>query len=79
MLVLHGDSDPFAPLEQVEAFRQEMTAAGADFEIVVYENVEHAFTQPYARDANRAGISYDEEADRASWAAMLSLLDDVYE
>lgn len=79
VLVLHGDSDPFAPREQVEAFRQEMTAAGADFEIVVYEDVEHAFTQPYARDANMKGISYDVEADRASWAAMLQLLDDVYD
>ena len=79
VLVLHGDSDPFAPLEQVEAFRQEMTAAEADFEIVVYDDVEHAFTQPYAREANMRGISYDEEADHASWAAMLRLLDEVYE
>ena len=79
ILVLHGDSDPFAPLAQVEAFRQEMTAADADFEIVVYEDVEHAFTQPYAREANMPGISYDEEADHASWAAMLQLLGEVYD
>lgn len=78
VLVLHGDSDPFAPRAQVEAFRAEMTEAGADFEVVVYENVEHAFTQPYARDANMDGISYDAEADRASWAAMLDLLREVY-
>ena len=79
ILVLHGDSDPYAPLEQVEAFRSEMTAAGADFEIVVYPDVEHAFTQPYARDANMRGISYDEEADNDSWNRMLALLDEVYE
>ena len=79
ILVLHGDSDPFAPREQVEAFRREMTAAGADFEIVVYPDVEHAFTQPYARDANMDGISYDEEADNDSWNRMLALLDEVYE
>ena len=79
ILVLHGDSDPFAPREQVEAFRREMAAAGADFEIVVYPDVEHAFTQPYARDANMRGISYDEEADNDSWNRMLALLDEVYE
>ncbi len=78
VLVLHGDRDPFAPREQVEAFRREMTEAGADFEIVVYEGVEHAFTQPYARDANMNGISYDADADQASWAAMLTLFRDVY-
>ena len=79
ILVLHGDSDPYAPPEQVEAFRREMAAAGADFEIVVYPNVEHAFTQPYARDANMDGISYDEDADNDSWNRMLALLDAVYE
>ncbi len=79
VLVLHGDSDPYAPPEQVEAFRGEMTAAAADFEIVVYPDVEHAFSQPYAREANMEGISYDEEADNDSWDRMLALLDEVYD
>ena len=79
ILVLHGDSDPYAPREQVEAFRQEMTAAGADFEIVVYPDVAHAFSQPYAREANMEGIAYDEQADNDSWRRMLALLDAVYE
>ena len=79
VLVLHGDSDPYAPPEQVEAFRGEMTAASADFEIVVYPDVEHAFSQPYAREANMEGIAYDEAADNDSWNRMLALLDEVYE
>ena len=79
ILVLHGDSDPYAPREQVEAFRQEMTAAGADFEIVVYPDVAHAFSQPYARQANMEGIAYDEQADNDSWNRMLALLGEVYE
>tara|TARA_B100001123_G_scaffold418094_2_gene521631 strand:+ start:12859 stop:13647 length:789 start_codon:yes stop_codon:yes gene_type:complete len=79
LLVLHGDSDPYAPLEQVELFREEMTNANADFEIVIYPDVEHAFTQPYAKDAGMEGISYDPEADVASWNAMLELFKEVYE
>lgn len=79
ILVLHGDSDPYAPREQVETFRREMTDAGADFEIVVYPDVAHAFSQPYAREANMEGIAYDEEADNDSWNRMLALLDEVYE
>lgn len=78
ILVLHGDSDPYAPLEQVEAFKQEMTDAAADFEVVVYPGVEHAFTQPYARDVNMRGISYDADADRNSWEAMLKLFEQIY-
>ena len=79
ILVLHGERDPFAPREQVEALRKEMVAAGADFEIIVYPDVEHAFTQPYARDANMKGISYDADADRTSWAAMLKLFGEIYD
>ena len=79
VLVLHGDSDPYAPLEQVELFREEMTKANADFEIVIYPDVEHAFTQPYARDAGMAGIAYDPEADVASWNAMLELFKEIYQ
>ena len=79
ILVLHGESDPYAPLEQVEALRSEMTAAGADFDTVVYPGVEHAFTQPYAEHANMEGISFSAEADAASWASMLALLDEIYD
>lgn len=78
VLVLHGDKDPYAPLEQVEAFRQEMTDAAAEFEIIVYPDVEHAFSQPYAREANMRGISYDADADRDSWAEMLKLFGEIY-
>src|SRR2546430_11917701 len=34
--VLAGGADPFVPPEQVEAFRKEMQAAGARFEVVTY-------------------------------------------
>ena len=55
-----------------------MTAAAAEFEIIIYPGVEHAFTQPYAREANMEGISYDADADRDSWAEMLKLFDEIY-
>lgn len=78
ILVLTGDLDPIAPAQKVEAFRKEMTDAGAKFEIVVYPGVKHAFTQPYAKEANMPGIAYDAEADKQSWAAMLKLFNEVY-
>src|SRR5438094_937458 len=36
ILVLTGAADPFVPPEQVEAFKKEMQAAGARFEVVTY-------------------------------------------
>ena len=53
--------------------------AGAEFEVVVYPDVAHAFSQPYARQANMEGIAYDERADNDAWRRMLALLDAVYE
>jgi dienelactone hydrolase len=75
ILVCHGDADPMAPREQVLKFWQEMDAAGADWHFHSYSGVRHGFTNP-APTENPA-TAYDASADRQSWAAMLSLFDEV--
>lgn len=78
ILALLGDQDPVAPREKIEAFRKEMTDAGARFEVILYPGVKHAFTQPYADKAGRPGLAYDADADRKSWASLLKLLKEIY-
>ncbi len=46
VLVLTGADDPMIPPQQVEAFRSEMTAAGALFEVVTYPGGEAQLHQP---------------------------------
>jgi dienelactone hydrolase len=75
ILVCHGDADPMVPREQVLKFWQEMDAAGADCHFHSYSGVRHGFTDP-APTENPA-TAYDASADRQSWAAMLSLFDEV--
>ena len=75
ILVCHGDADPMVPREQVLKFWQEMDAAGADWHFHSYSGVRHGFTNP-APTENPA-TAYDTSADRQSWAAMLSLFDEV--
>lgn len=75
ILVCHGDADPMVPREQVLRFWQEMDAAGADWHFHSYSGVMHGFTNP-APTENPA-TAYDASADRQSWAAMLSLFDEV--
>ena len=75
VLVCHGDADPMVPREQVLKFWQEMDAAGADWHFHAYSGVKHGFTNP-APTENPA-TAYDASADRQSWAAMLSLFDEV--
>ncbi|HEU4400644.1 MAG TPA: dienelactone hydrolase family protein [Candidatus Polarisedimenticolia bacterium] len=78
LLVLTGADDPMIPPEQVEAFRNEMTAADARFEVVVYPGARHSFTNPQAGKAGMDALAYDAEADRKSWAAMLDLFQQVF-
>ncbi len=78
VLVLTGAADPMVPPEQVEAFKSEMTAAGARFEVVSFPGARHSFTNPQADRAGMDGLAYDQEADRKSWAAMLNLFRQVF-
>jgi dienelactone hydrolase len=82
VLVLNGAADPMVDAAQVQAFEQEMKAAGVDYKIVHYPGAKHAFTNP---DATALGqkfsmpIAYNEEADKKSWAEALSFLNRVLE
>ncbi|MGC1180078.1 MAG: dienelactone hydrolase family protein, partial [Methyloceanibacter sp.] len=75
VLVLHGAADPIVNAEAVAKFEQEMTAAGVDWQVVLYGNgVMHAFTDHVHIQAPDHGIKYDAEADKRSWQAMTDLL-----
>jgi len=78
ILVMTGDADPMIPPEQVDAFRKEMTEAGAKFEIISYPGAKHAFTNPDADKTGMAALAYNAEADQKSWAALLAFLKDVF-
>ena len=73
-----GAADPMIAEGKVRAFQDEMTAAGADWQTVVYGGAEHAFTNPHAGRAGVPGLKYDAAADRRSWAAMRDLLDEAF-
>ncbi len=81
MLVMHGADDPFVPAEQVEAFRQEMDAAGADMTFIAYPGAVHAFTNPGADELGKAHglpLAYNAQADEQSWAELETFLEDVF-
>ncbi|MFM5916866.1 MAG: dienelactone hydrolase family protein [Novosphingobium sp.] len=77
VLVCHGDRDPLVPREQVTAFQDEMDAAEANWHLHIYSGVRHGFTDPEADSHGIPALGYDASADRQSWAAMLSLFDEM--
>jgi dienelactone hydrolase len=78
VLVLAGGADPFVPPEQLEAFKREMQAAGARFEVTTYPGAKHGFTNPDAAKYGMPQLAYDAAADRESWAAMLKLFKEIW-
>lgn len=73
-----GADDPIVPPEQRLAFEQEMTAAKADWRMLLYGGVGHSFTNPGVNALGRPGFEYDKSADERSWRAMLDLFDEVF-
>lgn len=78
LLILAGGADPLVPPEQVAAFREEMDAAGARYEVVTYPGAKHSFTNPDADSHGMEALAYDAEADRRSWAELLRFLEEVF-
>jgi dienelactone hydrolase len=72
-----GGKDPYAPLEQVDGLRDEMTKAGAPWAVTVYGEAYHAFTNPDGGTGELPGIAYDPLSDTLSWASTVALLAEV--
>lgn len=75
LLVCHGEDDPMVPPELVAAFKAELTAKQADWQLHAYGHTVHAFTRPAANDP-AFGAVYSEAANRRSWQAMLNFFAD---
>ena len=81
VFVAHGADDPFVEPDAIASFQQAMDAAGVDYELVLYPEAVHGFTNP---DATATGqrfelpLAYQKEADERSWAQMQALFIDVF-
>ena len=55
--------------------QEEMTAAGADWQMIYYGGAVHAFTNPDAGEDLARGAAYNANADKRSWQAMKSFFE----
>ncbi len=77
VLVLHGFDDPMVTSDQVIKFGEEMTDAKVDWELNIYGNAMHAFTNPQANDP-AFGTLYEKKADARSWIAMREFFKEAF-
>jgi dienelactone hydrolase len=78
VVAFHGWDDPMVPPEMVVAFGNELTEAGADWQIHAYGHVGHGFTNPHASQLQIEGVAYNALAAERSWTSFISLLEELF-
>lgn len=76
VLVLNGADDPMVSDESLVAFKKEMDAVNADWQLTHFGGAVHSFTAPNADMPGRA--MYDAKVARRAFAAMDDLFDEVF-
>jgi dienelactone hydrolase len=76
VLVVHGSVDPIAPKSDRDALEEEMTTAGACWNMLTFGGVCHSFTDDAA---NRPGVSqFNEPAMRHGYNLAHAFIDDAF-
>jgi dienelactone hydrolase len=78
LLVCAGADDPFVPHAHIEEFMQEMTKAGADYQVNIYGGAKHGFTNVDADARGLSGLAYNRQADQRSWQAMRDFFEEIF-
>ena len=72
-----GAKDPLVPPEDIATFQEEMRAADADWQLSIYGQAWHSFTNIGVKDSPDPRMRYDPRADAESWAGAMRFLDDA--
>ena len=78
IMVCHGADDSYVPQEQVLAFQKEMRNAKTDWQMNIYGNAVHSFTNPDSGNDPSKGAAYNKEADMRSWEAMKAFFKEIF-
>lgn len=77
LLVAHGAPDPVVPKADRDAFEAEMAAAGAQWQMLVFSGVYHAYTD---QGFDVPGVAvWDEPASRQTYALAHQFIADAFE
>jgi len=76
--IFHGGKDPFVKAETLQQVRAALEQGKVAARIIVYPDAVHGFTVPGSERHGLKGVAYDAEADRKSWAELLSMLEELF-
>lgn len=81
ILVETGADDSMVQPDDVANFKNEMSTAGANYHVDVYEGAKHSFTNPDADAIAKKfdlPVGYNAAADKKSWAAMQKFFNEIF-
>ncbi len=76
LLILHGQDDPMVPSSDLGAFSDELARVHAEWQLHVYPNTMHAFTNPTANDPDFGTVYHGAVAERA-WNEMRTFFEET--
>jgi dienelactone hydrolase len=76
ILACHGAIDPHVPTEQVTGFINEMNAAGADYQMIIYGGAMHGFT--HDTGPQMPGVAYHAASDKRSFLAIRAFVAEIF-
>jgi dienelactone hydrolase len=77
VIAFHGWDDPLVKPEAVSALAQELTDAGADWQIHAFGHTGHGFTNPNAKGAV-PGIKHQPVAAERAWMGFVNFLEELF-
>ncbi len=78
VLILHGADDPYSPMKDVMALMAEMKAANVNYEVDLYGDTVHSFTEKDAGNDNSSGAAYNAQSDARSWTRMKAFFSEIF-
>lgn len=77
ILLLHGNEDPLVSSDDIRHLQKKLTDAQVDWQMNIYGNVAHAFTNPLANEP-KLGMVYNASAESRAWKAMYNFFEEKF-
>ena len=78
VLIGHGAQDPMNDTASLAAYVEAMNQTSIDWQLIVYGNARHSFTNPDADQRGMAALAYSPAADRRSWQHISLFIDELF-
>jgi dienelactone hydrolase len=78
MLICHGAMDPMNTPDALANYVQALNATPIDWQLIVYGQTRHSFTNPDADTHGMEALAYNPASDRRSWQHMTFFFNELF-